>query len=142
MKHESRFSEVQSFTGRPRFCLNCRVNTKATLYTQFTQSGPSRFVWKCSRCERSNPFGVGQLFVPEKVVERHLTDGQIALLPLIMPDAPVGCRLCGNRKAAPRHRAHRAVFGKDECEQQLKDYLCETCHVVWRDIVTTQLVNN
>ena len=76
------------------------------------------------------------MFIANETVERYLTEEQIEALPKIMPSFYGRCVVCGARGAEMHHWAPRAIFGKDECEQWPKDFLCKSCHDLWHLKVT------
>jgi len=120
--------------------LNCKVTREAVLYLRIIASGAETFVWRCTQCNRQNPFGTNQPFISKETIRKYLTEEEIAALPVIMPDATNRCVRCGGRTAEMHHWAPRKIFGDKECEQWPKDWLCTTCHKVWHKIVTPQLV--
>lgn len=123
-------------------CLNCKVNREAILYRQMSVNGAIQFAWKCSVCEKQNPFGSNQIWIPRETVERHLTQEQIEFLPTLVPDSSVRCVRCGGRNAELHHWAPKAIFGLNEADRWPKDYLCKTCHAAWHKLVTPQLVKD
>jgi len=121
-------------------CKFCSAPIDAILYRKFSENGAESFYWSCPRCNRMNPFGSPQLWIPKEAVRAYLTEEEIELLPINMPNLCGRCTRCGARGAELHHWAPRAIFGNNECEQWPKDYLCKSCHDIWHQKVTPQLV--
>lgn len=130
---------MSDFTKKSGLCLNCRINTPWTLHRKITVSGSETFAWVCDRCNRFNPNGAPQFWIPKDTIRAYLTQEQIDVLPLLPADCSVRCVRCGSRTAELHHWAPKAIFGDKECEYWPKDYLCKTCHDAWHKLVTPQL---
>lgn len=125
---------MADYTVKQGLCITCKTLQTAKLHLKISVSGAESFVWVCLTCRRFNPFG-GNLFIPSETVVKHLTQDQIAALPVMMPDAYSRCVVCGERKAELHHWAPRAIFG-DDCEKWPKDFLCKQCHDEWHKKMT------
>lgn len=121
-------------------CLNCKTATSFILHIQLFANGSENFLWVCSKCNRRNPSGDKQFYIPAELVRKHLTPNQILELPTITPDLYCRCARCGNRTTELHHWGPKGIFGTDEAEKWPKDYLCKDCHDLWHRMVTPGLV--
>jgi protein-arginine kinase activator protein McsA len=120
-------------------CLGCNTEIQAVLHVQLSANGSKTFLLICAECQKRNPFGDKQFFMPRELVEKELTQEQINDLPAIMPELFSRCAVCGNRSAELHHWAPKGIFG-EECSKWPKDYLCIPCHLRWHRMTTPQLV--
>lgn len=130
---------TKDFSKKTGRCRNCNCETPAVLHLNIAENGAESYTWVCSKCNLRNPFG-GDYFIAKEKVLPHFTADQLAQLPVLMRPKEHRCARCGNRDCELHHWAPRAIFGKDECEQWPKDYLCKACHDEWHKKATPELV--
>jgi hypothetical protein len=128
-------------TEKKGMCKNCNCETKFILHLQLFANGSENFLWVCSKCNRRNPTGGNQFYIPSALVREHVNEAQVASLPIIMPALRDRCARCGGRNTELHHWAPKAIFGADESERWPCDMLCTDCHAQWHRMVTPQLVD-
>ena len=120
-------------------CQWCKLETEAVLHVQLFINGARNFVWRCLSCNRPAPVKGSPLYIPKGTIELHLSQNEIAALPVLMPVFYDRCAVCGSRDVEDHHWAPRAIFG-EEAEKWPHDKLCGNCHDRWHLLVTPQLV--
>lgn len=126
-------------TSKPGQCVGCKARVTGFLHRQFSENGAETFLWQCGACGQKGCFGQ-PLFISKNTVRLHLTEEQIELLPIIMPNLYSRCAKCGARGCEEHHWAPIGIFGREEADKWPKDFLCKTCHDEWHRMVTPQLV--
>lgn len=123
---------------KPITCKYCDHETQAQLVVHVFANGSQNFTWECVSCGRKAPTG-GPIYIDSDIVRQHLTNEEIKSLPIIMPPLVDRCAHCGQRATEEHHWAPRAIFGP-EADRWPTDRLCKTCHDLWHQMVTPQLV--
>lgn len=119
--------------SKTALCQQCKVNRQGVLHQHLGQNGAIHYTWRCPVCQRIGCFGP-PLFIPNEKIILHLSEEQIAALPVIMPDAVNRCVRCGKREAELHHWAPKEIFG-DDAESWPKDHLCVECHMLWHSTI-------
>lgn len=116
-------------------CRACKSSSELSLHQQIFTNGSKHFLWVCKLCDRRNPSGGMDYYIPREKVLAILSAEDVELLPVILPEIYTRCVVCGNRATELHHWAPKHLFG-ESAEKWPKDYLCVGCHEQWHAVVT------
>ena len=126
---------VQS--SKTGICKWCNEMVQAELWKKISINGAITFVRICPVCHRFAPFG-GNIFIGKADIYRYFTQEQVDKFPILLPESPNHCCVCGAKDVENHHWAPRAIF-KEEAESWPQAWLCRQCHTKWHKMVTPQL---
>jgi len=113
-----------------RDCSFCKRTTTWDLRVAVAASGAKQVGWRCETCKHRMPDMKGRMWIPHGDLSAQKID--IEALPHDGHGELMRCSRCGVRGSELHHWAPKAVF-HDDAETWPKDYLCLSCHNLWRD---------
>lgn len=116
-------------------CKSCGTTSTVTLVRNIGTTGASYVYWECQVCG-NNAMGAAH-WLPHEPIKNFGID--ILTIPIKRDDRTEVCAVCGVLGAQLHHWAPRHIFGDEVAEMWPKNYLCQTHHTFWHQMVTPEM---